>query len=727
MKTLQFDTEYSESNQHDLRPVCCVVSIDGEDHKYWMPDDMTMFKADWNRWMEDDLVIVCFGAIAESRFMLSLGYTVTELLSWKWADTWVWWRMLTHSHPDYKYGRKIVNGQWMTTTPPPKGSHLGDEWGEDDNGLPKIVRKADPKHSAVGTGLAAAIAHRMGIDIDAENKEAMRNLIMFQTEYSDEERQTILGYCASDVQYLLPLMQDLYGIVNELSCSQSTIQHLLQMSRYCVCCAQLEANGIPIYSDRAKALGANYYAVDKGLVEGVVTKFPFYVQRKSTKAEKEEGWGDTKWVESQKAFESYVDSCNLRDGWPATPTGTLSKSAEVLKNYQGDTTLNTFRVCKHSRGQIKYFRPEGWANIRGNMGDDGRIRVWMAPFCSKTGRNQPGVRGGYLLGMSSWIRPLIGQEGKVLIGADFSAQEIAIQGWVSSDNAFMAAYESGDPYTWFAAMAGSLPPGTTRKGGKFYDDQNNQVPPELQAEFKGVRNMFKSLLLGVGFGMGLDKLATSLTQARVAALPQDQEDIINKARVSDDPELKAKAEEILAGIRVVSGNKEAHQFLPKSQRATTYKGHHQQVFRTYWAWREKILARYKRDGCLVLPDGWTLFAGEDRQNTIANFPVQGHGACILRRAVERCLLAGLHVISPLHDAIYILSDPETADADAEALTREMKAAVVDVCSEDLIRIGAEKYHTDWETFESTWTKDKGGEEFKRFGKYMIPSLIKENK
>ena len=446
--------------------------------------------------------------------------------------------------------------------------------------------------------------------------------------------------------------------------------------------------------------------------------YPFYVVRKTTKKERENGLGPEKYVESKASFERYVTASGLASVWPKSATG-YKKDKDTLKNFGADSIIMNYWTCKNSRNQLKYFRPIGFENIKRNIGSDGRIRILLSPFGSKTGRNQPSVRAGYIFGMSTWLRPLIGKDGEILQGADFSAQEIALQGWVSGDRSFLSAYESGDPYTWFSQITGVMEEGLVR--GKMGFTRDGVVCDKVeQNEFKGIRNTFKALLLGVGFGMGNDKLAASLTQAKIGGLPAEDQAILSKAIIdADNVELQDQAWAIRSKVQIVSGTESAHERMPKDQKATTYKGYHKKIFKAYWSWRDKILERYKRDGYLILPDGFCLFTGEERANTIANFLVQGMGASILRLAVEKCLLAGLHIIAPLHDCIYILSKPSEAKADADLLCKMMREAVAELCGSDLIRIDAEQYHTDWENGTSVFTKDKQGPEFKKYSKYML--------
>ena len=82
--------------------------------------------------------------------------------------------------------------------------------------------------------------------------------------------------------------------------------------------------------------------------------------------------------------------------------------------------------------------------------------------------------------MGSWARSLIRpREGEVIIAIDWSNQEFAIAAILSGDSAMLEAYNSGDPYLYFAIAAGGAPAGATKK----------THPAE--------RNLFKATTLGV--------------------------------------------------------------------------------------------------------------------------------------------------------------------------------------------------------------------------------------
>ena len=79
-------------------------------------------------------------------------------------------------------------------------------------------------------------------------------------------------------------------------------------------------------------------------------------------------------------------------------------------------------------------------------------------------------------------------------------------------------------------------------------------------------------------------------------------------------------------------------------------------YEVFSEWRKELIATYEDQGYLMLPDGWTMFGDNEKFRSVGNMPVQGLGACVLRKAVSLAQDAGLTVLFTLHDAIYIEYD-----------------------------------------------------------------------
>lgn len=122
---------------------------------------------------------------------------------------------------------------------------------------------------------------------------------------------------------------------------------------------------------------------------------------------------------------------------------------------------------------------------------------------------------------------------------------------------------------------------------------------------------------------------------------------------------------------------------------------HRKVYRVYWKWAEDVTRTYRRDGFILLADGWGLNSHCDRETSVRNFPVQGTSAVILRRALVLAVESHVMVISPLHDAIYFCAPDEEFDEQMAALSRCMDQAVHEVLGEDVtIRQDKERHSHD---------------------------------
>ena len=76
------------------------------------------------------------------------------------------------------------------------------------------------------------------------------------------------------------------------------------------------------------------------------------------------------------------------------------------------------------------------------------------------------------------------------------------------------------------------------------------------------------------------------------------------------------------------------------------------IYQTLTWYRNDLRSRY-REGCvLTLPDGWAHGPGNLNELSMMNFPTQGHGAVVMREAVELSYKKNIAVIQTLHDALY---------------------------------------------------------------------------
>ena len=119
---------------------------------------------------------------------------------------------------------------------------------------------------------------------------------------------------------------------------------------------------------------------------------------------------------------------------------------------------------------------------------------------------------------------------------------------------------------------------------------------------------------------------------------------------------------IAAGIHVI----EAQDLLQK----------HRETYVKFWAWADQN----KERGLLGLPletcFGWRIQAtvGKVKANSFLNFPMQSHGAEMLRIASCLAIQHGLKLCAPIHDALLIEAPISQIDADVAQLKHCMSEA-----------------------------------------------------
>ena len=157
--------------------------------------------------------------------------------------------------------------------------------------------------------------------------------------------------------------------------------------------------------------------------------------------------------------------------------------------------------------------------------------------------------------------------------------------------------------------------------------QAGLVPPgATQDTHKGIRNRCKSVVLGTNYGMS----AYGVAQA---------------AKIH---ELEAKA------------------LLQK----------HRETYRKFWAWAEnnkdRGLLGLKLETCF----GWPIqvTAGDVKANTFLNWPMQAHGAEMMRVASILAVERGIKLCAPIHDALLIEAHVDQIDSEVVRLKECMSEA-----------------------------------------------------
>ena len=695
------DYEFNRSAHPHVNLVSCSILVpdwDDQPREWWLhnrPDQVADLAATLRRLDDSGAVFYGYAIAAEARATLSVGI---DPHTFRWVDLYAEWCQLTYNNVQCEYGTYYTKTGFKRFSVPPYFEK---------------ARNAGKDNTAVGRGMVDAAAQMFDLFIDSARKREMRDLIIADhPTYTPAEQADIMAYCSDDVRYLPAMAWEMSVRLNAAArLDFATIGRVIQRrASFSVSVGKMEDVGFPLKIADVVNLRRNFALAEDTLISDLVKNhYPFFVRQKKRASDVMGAWTD-----KYDAFVEFLKREGLYDSWPRTTnadtgqkTDTLSREDKVLGEYDGIPELYQYRQVKKQIKQLNWFKApnETKAAREGDffdsVGPDDRLRTFLGPFGTQTGRNAPKA-SRFVLAMSSWLRCLIEPpEGWVIIGIDYASQEFAIAAIMSGDKTMMEAYESGDPYLYFAKKAGAVPMDADPKNckdpvrvlrpwvGSDFDlshginDADLAALPEeareLLAKYKGYkfqRLLFKSTTLGLQYGMGAAKLAVKLSADLGQKFTENQ------------------ASELISL--------------------------HKKVYREYWRWAEKIGIDYLRQGHLLLWDGWALLGDNDNSLSVKNFPVQGTGGTIMREAVRLAHQRGINILSPLHDAVYCLAPAdrtkEQADALADCMTKAVEAVIGSALS---IRLDVDIHnHGD------IWIEEKGEKFYRLLSPYLehLPTL-----
>jgi hypothetical protein len=152
----------------------------------------------------------------------------------------------------------------------------------------------------------------------------------------------------------------------------------------------------------------------------------------------------------------------------------------------------------------------------------------------------------------------------------------------------------------------------------------NAVPPGATKESHGeVREQFKTVALGVLYGLSAEGLARKL----------------------DVPPVRGRDL-----LRM-----------------------HQETFKAFWRWSDRVQDEAILTGRLQTVFGWTVHAGDNpNPRSLRNFPMQANGAEMMRLACCLVTEQGIRLCCPVHDALLV--EAPAADIDAAVVATQQAMA-----------------------------------------------------
>lgn len=676
---LDFEFNYSSRAKMNLVACSTLVSGDVEPKTYWLDKDdvkRNELKDQIVEWRNQGATFVAFNVVAEASSMIALGLDPTKM---KWVDLQIEYKMLLNHNHAFMYGKQLIQGKVKTTKPPKR------KWDRTEEDLDDSSK---PEKS-----LAAACFKMLGRDIDLEHKNKMRDLIIScPTSWSEEDKEAVLTYCASDVEVLPEIQRKIQEVLDAHYIRHANLnaeKYQLLRGEAAARAALIEKTGYPVKEDWVRHFAKSVPDILNDISKDVNEQFPndqIFVWNKKRGA----------FTMKQKPLKDFILTSPFKDRWMKTETGAPSLSLDAwVRHYpyrhdypQGNLPAQIIRFLK-TKQNVNGFLPRGEGESSRKTffdyyGDDGRARCWLNPYGSQSSRFQPAATGFIPL-KSAWMRSMIQPKpGFSICSIDYASEEFLLAALLSKDEAMYQSYASGDPYLDFAKRAGSVPK----------DGTKDSHPLERQRA--------KSTVLGIGYLMAKNSLAEKLTQ---------------DTSVEHSPDEAQKLIDLYFS-----------------------------VYQKYGNWVAKTQYEYRQRGYLALLDGWVMFGDNENDRSVSNCPIQGAGACVLRRAIKLAQEAGLKVIIPLHDALYIeypTSRPEKvdqlADAMLEAFAHYFRKDETVFGWSKAIRLDLDVWGPDQSDGEfvtargrkvktqSMYIDPRGKAEFEKFKKYLTKSQKEERK
>jgi hypothetical protein len=281
--------------------------------------------------------------------------------------------------------------------------------------------------------------------ITAADKDFGREIAKRGRAHADHHRGELFAYCGSDVDTGADLAIALLRRIFE---REHGLAHALGRGAYMCALASVDETGISLDLDPFRLLEECRHEIRDDLIEGLDTgRTDCFVGGSF----------------NRKRFTDLLDRLGLLGSWPKSPVlGTPTLEDEVFSERAAlHPVLAPLYELVSTLNQLKRFDLP--------VGPDGRHRpkTWGA-FGTNTGRN---AARGFICAQSAWFRLFIrSRPGHALLYVDYRSQEPHVTAFLSGDPAMIEAVLSGDPYLWFAARVGLVPPEATRRSHGAYRD-----------------------------------------------------------------------------------------------------------------------------------------------------------------------------------------------------------------------------------------------------------------
>lgn len=471
------DFEFNEVTHQYVNLVCCVTydPRSGDIKKWWLHRN-SKNKTALGDYLRKFKKIIGYACVAEGRSLISLNL---DPMNFKWEDLFTEYKMLTNHNDRFQWGKQLVNGKVKTVRKP----------------KPKWERTEEESASGFKAthSLLEATYKLTGEIRNSSHKEAMRELIISNPrKFNKKQKRAILKYCADDVVHLPKIRESIIKGMEESSSRRFDLEAYIKGAEergiYSALTAWRESRGYPINVEATRNFSRQIPTIMYRTQKEINNLFPEIKPFKWNKREQRYTW-------DQKITKKWIAENHDTSRWMKTDKGGVSLSLEAFQrfyDYKHDYPEDVFgaqivRFLKlkqslygFSASNLSSSRKNFWDSV----GPDGMVRAYLNPFAAQSSRSQPAA-SGFIFLKPAWMRSLVQPpKGYFMAGIDYSSQEFFISALEAEDKNMIQAYISGDPYFYFAKLAGAVPKDSER-------DKNNK-------KLEAVRDLFKSTCVAEG-------------------------------------------------------------------------------------------------------------------------------------------------------------------------------------------------------------------------------------
>jgi hypothetical protein len=394
--------------------------------------------------------------------------------------------------------------------------------------------------------------------------------------------------------------------------------------------AWARTTGIPVDADMLERLNTHWPEVSAALAKQVQDDFPVFLP----------GSADI----APSLWRDFLSRLGWLEKWPRTRGAKKKGGAAKPQPKRDEKTLRAMMVPHPDLQPLHAYlcmRNSTKLGLNFPTGRDGRSRVHFWDFGTVTSRCSPSSSQYVIQGGSPAFRHLVKpRDGEVLIQIDWASQEIWIAAYLSDDRVMQEMLSKGDPYVAFGHLATLLPADATKKPENSPYWSTN---PELAKQHTVIRNRLKAVALGVLYGK------TAYTIANEEGMTVDEAKALLKT--------------------------------------------HRRLFKRFWMWITGVTSEALATRRISTRFGWTqqLLSRKEREahlneegrvknitNSLQNFPMQAHGAEMLRLAMTYAADQRVPICAPLHDALFAVAPADAEQAVTDALLACMNRASRDV-------------------------------------------------